>query len=197
MLGDKGDEALVVRGCELGDVMSCNEVAYLASNKVETQERSREYHERADAAAKAECERGISVGCRFLVEFHDIDRHKAEAILARACRDGMVDDCNGQGIDRATGALAIEVARIACTTVGEECERLAELVRDDKAAARDALEHGCQHRQLRACVRLLRAYTDRSLTEPVEGRADSIAKYLCTKQNRHEEEEVTAVCADR
>jgi hypothetical protein len=31
-LGEKGDEALVVRGCELGDSMSCAEVSYIASN---------------------------------------------------------------------------------------------------------------------------------------------------------------------
>jgi hypothetical protein len=195
LLGEKGDEALVVRGCELGDSMSCAEISYLASNQVATLERMKEYRGREDAAAKVECERGISIGCRHLVYFKDIDEQKAAAILARACRYGSVDDCTGQGIDRATGELAIEVARIACTTLGEACEDLAELVRHDKAAVREALENGCHHRQAHACARLLKAYRDKSLAEPVLGRAASIVKYLCAKDRL--DEEVAAVCNGR
>jgi len=198
LLGERdGDEAYVVRGCELGDSMSCYEVSFRASNQVETLERMKEYRQREDAAAKAECERGISRGCRHLVYFDEIEKQKVTAILARACRDGSVDDCSGQGIDRVDRthrALAIEVTRIACTTLGEDCERLAELVRDDPTAARDALEHGCQHRELGACAKLVTAYRDRSLAEPVEGRGAAIARYLCAQKGL--ESEVRAVCKD-
>jgi hypothetical protein len=54
---------------------------------VATLERMKEYRKREDAAAKIECEHGISVGCRHLVYFNDIDEQKAAAMHAHVATD--------------------------------------------------------------------------------------------------------------
>lgn len=156
--------AYAARACALHDGLGCDLAATFARASGNAGDAAY-FTAQRDGALRAECAAGAPEACERSGD------PSAEAVATRACDTGFLAAC-----EQAHSAHGLESL---CTASGYWCDKLAALRDPVSSLYRDALEHGCQRRDLGACAGLVDGYEGRRWLEPVAGRAGELTRLVC------------------
>lgn len=168
---------LYEQSCNAGDWDACGSLEVNYRYEERPQHEIEEVHTKGKVAARAACALGQPIACLNSTQLLTGDEytraeHLAAPMIAQRCPRGYLMECSY--LDEDDRWLALR-----CSQTGVDCDGVADARRDKPLLERDALETGCQFQNLDLCVQLVKGYRDRRFPEPIAGRADALAKYLC------------------
>lgn len=178
-LHEEQSSEMYERACQLGYPAACVEAHSGRVSRGENGPQIDSLATRATELAEARCAHGYATSCDLIYD----GGPRVQTAAIDGCARGYLDDCSISLRDFAVRDRQFE--RL-CVLTGDQCGFIA----DDRRSplgytshplgVRDAFEHGCQFRDTLACSELIHDYRAKEYPEPVSGRADAIAQYLCT-----------------